>query len=345
MKWLAVFLTLILYLAPAAAQPQDMPTDQRNAVKKLVTFYENLGDSETAKKLQDGLNDGSIKFGPTPDGDNAAIDMKTKKININPAIVKGVNSSDLDSWRATADLASTVSHELTHKGQDKWAWHASYWKEKAGYGNACEQEAWSGTLEKVADWVRRVKNELDSKHNRSVREQAEAAKRLEMMCQAFEVLRNDYVGEKGKIGDLQLTDSVGIPISLDQLLAEVEATKNEAQKLIGNANVSVRSFDGTYDGSFQGKGTGRIAFKIQGFTVSGKISGDYQGEPCNGSVTGRIDADGMLSLSLDGAITSGNKKYPFTGNLTGRISNGKAAGDWFASNQYGKPSGSWSAAK
>jgi hypothetical protein len=191
MKCLAVFLTLILYLAPAAAQTQDMPTDQLNAVKKLVIFYEYLGDSETAKKLQEGLNDGSIKFGPTPKGANAAINMKTKKININPAILKGVNSSDLESWRATADLASTVSHELTHKGQDKWAWNASYWTEIAGYGNACEQEAWSGTLEKVADWVRRVKNELDSKHNRSVREQAEAAKRLEMMCQAFEVLRND----------------------------------------------------------------------------------------------------------------------------------------------------------
>ncbi|MHC1744298.1 MAG: hypothetical protein AB9873_14855 [Syntrophobacteraceae bacterium] len=342
MKCFTMLMTLVLCLAPFS-QAQDK-TPEQTAVEKLINFYKQMGDEATAKRLQDGWGDGSVKFGPTPDNDNAAINMRTKKITINPSTLKGLDAPGLESWRATADLAATVFHELNHKDQDYWSWCSSTWKEFAGYGNTCEQEAWGGTLETLAQWVHHTKQELDSKSNKSVREQADAAQRLKLICETFEVLRNDYVGRKGKIGDLTLIDPKGMPISLEDLLAEIEGLKEGAEKLIVTAKGMVRSFDGIYNGSFQGQGNGQIGFRVQGLKVDGKIAGAYKGEQCKGNITGSVNSDGKLELNLNGEIISG-KNYPFTGKLNGWIQNGRADGEWFASNQYGSPSGSWSAAQ
>ena len=344
----------ILWILLALSLPlraQDLTSEQTKAVQKVITFYTQMGDQETAKRLQDGLKDGTVKFGPTPGNANAACDMSSKKININPASVEGVNSASLESWRATANLAATISHEIVHKDQDPWAWRGSVWKEMAGYGNACEQQAWGGTMQKMVGWIRQVQGELGSKQNRSAREQAEVAQRLQMLCQATTVLRNDYVAERGNIGDLRLTDSVGIPMSLEELMSQVAAIEKQAKDVIGNAGVLSKPFDGNYRGSISGQGTGSVAFKIQGFTVVGRVNGSYKGDPISGSVSGRVDADGNLNLTVSGtlmgSLSPGGKAsaYPFTGRLTGRVWNGRASGNWFASNQYGKPVGTWSAAK
>lgn len=344
-------LSLFLLTALSLLAAENLTPEQDKAVQKVITFYNQMGDKETAKRLQDGLKDGSVKFGPTPGKANAACDMSNKKININPGSVEGVNSASLESWRATANLAATISHEIVHKDQDPWAWRGSYWKEAAGYGNACEQQAWGGTMQKMVTWIRQVQGELDSKQNRSSREQAEVAQRLQMLCQATVVLRNDYLAEKGNIGNLHLTDSVGVPMSLEELMAQVAAMEKRAKDVIGNAGVMSKPFDGNYKGTIAGQGSGSVAFKIQGFTVVGRVNGSYKGDPISGSVSGKVDADGNLALgvtgTLIGSLIKGGKPkpYPFTGRLTGQVWNGKASGSWYASNEFDKPVGTWSAAK
>lgn len=321
----------------------NLTPDQRKTIDKVLDFYKRMGDTDDAKKLKEGVENGSIKFGPVPDNDNAATDISSSKTSINPGIVQAVNGTSLESWRATSDLAATISHELIHKEQESWAWRRSTISEWMGFGNGCEQKAWGNTFEKMAAWIRNTKTEVDSKA--SAREKAEAAMRLKMLCQEFTVLRNDYLKLKGTIGPLSLTAPGGSSTNLDELFKEVTGNEKISKEIIGNAGVMVVPFDGNYTGVVSGKGRGNISFKIQGFSIAGRFNGSYEGDPVSGSVSGQSSADGKISLTINGSLVSGKENYPFAGRLTGRLLNGHISGEWFASNKWGSPSGTWVANK
>ena len=123
--------------------------------------------------------------------------------------------------------------------------------------------------------------------------------------------------------------------------------------LMAYGKLGAKGFDGTYIGQFTGGGQGRIKLTVKGTSVTGSISGSCLASPCGvdpmvGTFSGSITKDGYITTTLSGTLTDSSGKlgsFGFTGSINGSISGDKASGEWDGKNQWGAPSGSWSASR
>ncbi len=345
--WLFCFWPILAWGAPT-----ELTTEQRKVVEKLSDFYKSAGEKERAEALSNGLKAGNIHFGPTQANANAECDMNDEKrpININPAIVDKINQPNMEGWRETANLANTLSHELVHRTQDSWAWRGSYWSEFFGQGNACEQEAWGHSLERWQAWLEKTHQQLKDKANASTRERAEIAQRLKLLSEACEVQINDLKLNGAAIGKPRLSGSDGVPMTVEELSKALAGYKKLANTVIGTSEGYGTNLNGLYKGQLAAADTtGQIGLKIDGYTVSGRIRGERQGDPFEGELRGSLDSDGNLRIKVwDGMATVKWNNQPtqqsLSGQFTGAVGKNAVASGQFSLNT-GKYtfSGSWSA--
>lgn len=109
------------------------------------------------------------------------------------------------------------------------------------------------------------------------------------------------------------------------------------------------TLSGRYAGRITGQAGGSFEMTVSGATVSGRISGSYQGDGFTSSFSGALNADGGFSAPAHGVLQGnlGGKisPYPFNGVVSGRVDGRSGAGAWSGKNQWGAASGQWSARK
>jgi len=362
--------TAALCVALAAAGPvwaKGHTEEQSAALKKVLAFYRQVGDETAAKQLEAAIAKGTIVFGKTSENVNAECDMSSKLITVNLGSVNTLGGSDMRSWQATASMAETLYHEMVHQQQDRWAWTGSYWQETLRQGNSCEQEAWGAAIQRLGGWIRATERELDSQKNAHPRVQAETARRLQLLFEELQAVRNDYKGLRKSIGELGLKDASGRPIDVDAFLASFQPAHKKAVDTIALAKQRVVSYDGIYKGTVSGPFKGTVGLKVDGYTVTGRFSAsaetttpgfDPKGTPfdvagakgygpakvrsdVSADISGSIDVDGNLKATLKGSV-SGKGNGSFTGSLSGSVSKSRTASGAWSGN--GK-AGTWTAAK
>ena len=166
------------------------------------------------------------------------------------------------------------------------------------------------------------------------------------------VIRNDFsrlksIDDAGKKIDEYIKD---LRPAINDILARYNALN---PLLIAYGKLGAKGFDGTYIGQFDGGGRGRLKLTVKGTSVSGSISGSCLASPCGvdpmvGTFSGSISKDGVIFTVLGGTLTDSSGKlgsFPFSGHINGSIAGDKASGDWDGKNQWGGPSGSWSASR
>lgn len=159
---------------------------------------------------------------------------------------------------------------------------------------------------------------------------------------------------------LKSIDDVGKKIddyinNLRPALRDIQARVNALNPLlVAYGKLGAQGFDGIYIGQFDGGGHGRLKLTVKGTAVTGSISGSCTASPCGvdpmvGSFRGTISKDGFVTTALTGTLTdsSGMMKEPigFHGALKGQVTGNTVSGTWDGKNQYGAPSGTWSASR
>lgn len=350
-------------LAPAWGQTPSPPLltpEQRTVIKKTVQFLKDAGETQRAQDLEDGIaTPGNITFGPTQNNALATCDVTDPKrpIRINPDVIQHITPGTLESWKQSANLANTLCHELVHRGQDSNAWRGSFWQEQAFLGNPCEQQAWATSLEKWQQWLLKEHANMQGKANSSSAERANAARRLQMLCEAYSAQRNDYLRESRTNGLSSLTHVDGTPMTLADLDGQIATIRKHADDELELARaLSGGGYSGLYQADFNHPASGRLALKVEGFTVSGQLRGQHQGDPFQADVQGRLDTDGNLQLEFSGTILTRLRlngkvlypdreptKDPFSGQITGVVLKNKTMqGKWSARAHGEMLSGTWS---
>jgi len=116
------------------------------------------------------------------------------------------------------------------------------------------------------------------------------------------------------------------------------------------------NLDGSYNGSIVGKAPGTIKFRVSGSTMTGTISGSYEGDAYSGKVGGTVSPDGSITGGVSGVVTHtcvesdpcDPHRYPFSGLVNGRIIVGRiveASGSWDAAGSNTFEMGTWNATK
>lgn len=362
---------LALLLAPWGLALGSTP-EQQAALKKVIAFYRQVGDDTAARQLEAEIAKGTVRFGKTSDNVNAECDMGTRIITLHAGAAEALAASDMRGWQATASLAETLWHEMVHQKQGRWAWTASYWQETVGQGNPCEQQAWGSALQRLGDWIRTTERELEAQKRAHPRVQAETARRLQLLCAELGVVANDYKALRQSIGELPLRDAAGRSVSLEAFLAAFEPVNRKAAGALAIARQVAVSFEGTYKGTLGGAFSGTVGFRIDGFTVTGRLQAsagstsagfDPKGTPfdvagsrgtaatalkqtLSADLTGTVDVDGNLKVTVKGTLTETGGRAPgtrpFTGEMGGTLTKRlTASGSW---SFLGK-TGTWTAAK
>lgn len=138
-----------------------------------------------------------------------------------------------------------------------------------------------------------------------------------------------------------------------------EMADDYLKTMVQNALDSQPDHDGSYRGSISSPGIpGTLVMEISGQSVSGKITGSYtskSGEfytaknvPFTASIKGTLTPSGEDSASIKCSLSGSMRDkeggtYTFKGQFSGSVRNGRASGNWNASNEWGSHSGSWNA--
>ncbi len=326
----------LLLLASTAATA--LTAEQEKTLDKLAAFYKQTGLTDKARWLAQERKKGRIEFGRTAEGASAECDIENGHITIDGNRV-------FKTWRDFVDLGETMSHEAVHQDQDYEGWKNELWRQKYWMGNAYERSAWNeGFLT-----MRRMAAELErqSRSAPSSRERAIAGERLKEVVGAWQVLVNDWNQEKSDYGDMTVRDHEGFPISWNEMAEERDKYLKVAEDAIILSAAMTRSFAGKYFGSITSGASGSFNLIVNpDYSAKGSVRGSYQKGSFQGELSGKVDIDGNLRASLVGTLLLGKKdpiSYKFTGVVTGSVGNGRASGHWTAGNEYGRPSGSWSA--
>lgn len=106
---------------------------------------------------------------------------------------------------------------------------------------------------------------------------------------------------------------------------------------------------GQYKGRISGQASGSMTLVVNGTSITGSISGTYEGDSFTARFSGALSADGSFSAPttgvLQGKLFDEVKPYPFNGKVSGRIDGRSGSGQWSGGNTWGSGSGNWQAAK
>lgn len=106
---------------------------------------------------------------------------------------------------------------------------------------------------------------------------------------------------------------------------------------------------GQYKGRISGQASGSMTLMVQGTSISGSISGTFEGDGFTARFSGALNSDGSFNAPttgvLQGKLFDEVKPYPFNGTVSGRIDGQSGSGQWSGKNKWGGGSGSWQASK
>lgn len=106
---------------------------------------------------------------------------------------------------------------------------------------------------------------------------------------------------------------------------------------------------GQYRGYLSGQASGSLTLVVAGQSVSGSISGGFEGDSFTARFSGSLNGDGSFSAPmtgvLQGKLFKETKPYPFNGTVSGRVDGRMGSGQWSGKNKWGVGSGSWQAVK
>ncbi|MBA3038230.1 MAG: hypothetical protein KJ670_07660 [Alphaproteobacteria bacterium] len=106
---------------------------------------------------------------------------------------------------------------------------------------------------------------------------------------------------------------------------------------------------GQYKGRISGQASGSMTLVVSGSSVSGSISGSFEGDGFTASFSGTLGSDGSFSAPttgvLQGKLFKEVRPYPFNGTVSGRVDGQSGSGQWSGKNKWGGGSGSWQASK
>lgn len=168
-------------------------------------------------------------------------------------------------------------HELEHQAQDANAWRGAFWRNTFGGEHACEKEAWQRGFQVNYNWMRRLSG-LAADGRLTAEERAAAARKLEVLASMFSGYRKNY---NTSYGPITITTPDGFTITLDEAVAEAQATEKKARDLVALAETSVsrplnqppEGFVGTFRGRLTGDATGDITFVLRGKAMSVECQG------------------------------------------------------------------------
>lgn len=359
------FVILLLFTASWAQPPTSA---QRQAIESAARHFERFGDRAAATALRTDFQAGRVRFGPTPDNSNAACDMDTGNITVNPNVVELVQTPG-QQFHNLSNLAASLKHEYRHSVQSGWTWSASVTQSQTVGGHPCEREAWSEAFNSYANWVDQLQRRMRDM-GLSAAQREKAAAECADLAQSFETYRNDYASQQNRFGVLTLQWQ-GLPASLDEVTEAMRKFRSEALAMSnsgiysGIMNYSVPDYEVTLL-------TISVHLSVQGKYVTGQFSGNYRAlqhdtgtslKPfvmqIEGTVNGMLDSRSRLQASLKGNIlrvrtSMENAKLvsiPMTGALNGQFEpDGAMRGHWELGPsppdaRVKSQSGTWSASK
>lgn len=263
------------------------PSRQGEIATKVSSWAQEMGDPELARQIREGFQSGSIRFGETPDGDNAATSAGGGTIVLNSRLADqfGYNRGDFGD---AADLVATLAHELTHQKQSRASWAASYWGNALGGEHPCERQGWAAGFQAYAGWVDRLRQELARATSASQRELV--AERLRDVSLGFLSYYDNYPPGYGAI---RLTDRDGIPVSLEVMAQTArEALKSAEDTVV--VTTAITGFDGLYSVTnvYDKSGQSHWQFTVKGTNV--RVVGSTGTKP-----DGTFDPDtGKLTIPM-----------------------------------------------
>ena len=135
-------------------------------------------------------------------------------------------------------------------------------------------------------------------------------------------------------------------------LAKFEEYRNVVAGFEGKAvppQTATEELAGQYRGRISGQASGSLTLVVAGSSVSGSISGTFEGDGFTARFSGSLNSDGSFSVPttgvLQGKLFKETKPYPFNGTVSGRVDGQSGSGQWSGSNKWGGGSGSWQASK
>ncbi len=160
---LKTFGTLLVLLALGLPlRAQNLTPEQDKAVQKVIIFYNQMGDKETAKRLQDGLKDGTVKFGPTPAMPTPHVICPARRININPS---SVEEDEFSESGIVAGHGQFGGHHLPIRSSIKiripGPGEARFGRKLPATGTPASNKPGGVEMQKMVTWIRQVQGELD----------------------------------------------------------------------------------------------------------------------------------------------------------------------------------------
>ena len=361
-----LFVILCLFTASWAQSPTPA---QKQAIEAAARHLERFGDKSAATALRADFQSGKVRFGPTPDNSNAACDMSTGNITVNPNVVELVETPG-QQFHNLSNLAASLKHEYRHSSQSGWTWTKSVAQSQTVGGHPCEREAWSEAFNSYADWVNQLQKRMRDT-GLSAEQREKAAVECADLAHSFQTYRNDFVSQQNRFGALTLQWQ-GMPASLDEVSEAMGKYRSEALAMANS---------GIYSGTLAPTGVFpnellpvKIHFSVQGQYVSGQFKGptyvlrsdrgtgknSYVSYTMEGTVfNGTLDSRHKLQASLKGFILRVRPEWtesvlidiPVAGSLKGQFQpDGSWRGhwelrasppNWHVENK----SGTWSASK
>lgn len=214
---------------------QRIPADQQPAVDAIVAHIRRFEGQANADAVRQGFENGSIRIGPVPDNDNADTNTDTQVITLNQALVQQIHRADgKQSFKATADWAATLKHELVHARQSTLSVVASNIRRTLGAGCPHEVAGWRAGFQAYYDWMETLRRQMGAG---SEAEREAAASQLRELIKGFKEYRQNY--PQGDFGTLRITGRDGVPTDLDEAAREVQELEKAVNAALERADFVV----------------------------------------------------------------------------------------------------------
>lgn len=224
-----------LVLLPACLRAQGIPPEQRPAVKALVSFIRGMDGDAPADAIQRGFEAGTIRIAPVPDNDNADTNADTHVITLNPGLLQQIHRADgKQSFKATADWAATLKHELVHARQSSMTIVASNIRRALGAGCPHEVEGWRAGFQSYYDWIQALRAKMGTG---SEADREAAAAKLRDLIKGFNEYRQNY--PQADFGDMRITGRDGVTEDLGDVAREVQQIEQAVNAALDNADFVV----------------------------------------------------------------------------------------------------------
>jgi hypothetical protein len=221
-------LVALLALAPVQLAAQGVPAHQQPAVNAIVNLIRQFEGQANADAIRQGFENGTIRIAPVPDNDNADTNTDTQVITLNPALVQQIHRADgKQSFKATADWAATLKHELVHAQQSTRTVIVSNIRRALGAGCPHEVAGWRAGFQSYYDWIQAARGRMGGG---SEADREAAALQLRDLIKGFNEYRQNY--PQGDFGNMRITGRDGVPADLSEAAQEIQGMEKEVNAVL-----------------------------------------------------------------------------------------------------------------